>query len=977
MTERPTTLSQDDIEQPYPAGGGTILPRDSDHGHGYSTSSYDGDEGTPLTSSSGTSSDKVNNPNQLLIGTAGFYDVHSSTSSTDSSPESQVRIKTVPHHSVTNSIVRSDSPMPAHYLHSSNPTNIHSQLTSQKRSLDRTARSAMTLGRKSLPGHYPPSSASDVSQMAVSRVNPDKDQDQVLPHQSEVPIPINPIFSVYDSSSNSRNSPLPTPDLFPKPLILDRHTQRSPASPANTPVDPAPLISIIPPTPLITSNSPDNARTGQDMQAGDFRSNTVLAHTGASTPEESMIIQAAESEPRSPTAEKGTMTDIEYDENEYEEGDSGMQTPPEISVPATPPGRYSLPVKKRSLDEFSFEELQVKIPDHHAQDQFDELASYSDSDAIAPARNHIARTLYEEYILSDPRSSSPKKGKPASRSHSHHASGSREHKLNPANLSPLPMSKGSFARIINDLEDMLNQALELAGRAVTDSNTALQQRDASIRSVRSLRESIMSDGESVLGNAIAESFQTANDQQGIDEAIDEKRPTTYTVLRKKLANDSTLAVYRDDGESTIDLKDDKDFKTQRKGRTSYSESDRRRQSVLTEQRTNESDMEQSRSRIPRPTRNSTLNSVRARGAHCTNSQARGLQVEPQANRQVKKLRVHQPPPGGTQLVIVREKGGWDWSLWKKRYAAGVSCSVIALIGFSVGCYGGETPVIKADLKITTSLVSLGNILFILGVAIPSLLFWPLSLLHGRKPYTLISIALTIPLQLPQALSLPPHTLPGGQRSMAPFVVCILVFRAVSGFVLGFACMNALGTLVDLFGPDTGACCRGGVVFNSSVPIEGQDQFHLVRGGEAGARIGIWLGVWAWMFFSFGGVGFLIGRLLMIYSSPAWGFWIVAIMATILLFLVWLVPEVRPPWKKKRVLTRRRTGWKGKGEDQHEDRGEIKMIISGASPKWWWEEVWAGAVLSFRMCRQLGFVVMVVYVGWISGEVATVFNVGSF
>jgi hypothetical protein len=98
---------------------------------------------------------------------------------------------------------------------------------------------------------------------------------------------------------------------------------------------------------------------------------------------------------------------------------------------------------------------------------------------------------------------------------------------------------------------------------------------------------------------------------------------------------------------------------------------------------------------------------------------------------------------------------------------------------------------------------------------------------------------------------------------------------------------------------------------------------------------------------------------------------------VVVFLVWLVPEVRPPWKKQRVISQRRSGWRGKDELQRVDRGEIKMVVFGSSPYWWWEEVWAGVVLSFRMLGQLGFFVMTIYIGWIAGEIAMVFNVRCF
>lgn len=1000
------------IDQSHLADGDTTL-NTSDHSHGYSTSSYDGDEGTPGTSSSGTNSDPVR---KIKINMGSFNDIHSSSSSITSSPDAIVHIHSVPHHSVTNSIVENDSPMPAHYLHSSNPTNIHNQYANKSPSKAATGRSARSLAekvrrkpmpghhaqftvsdvdndartrkvrRKPLPSHYPQSSVSDVADEIVDGgVDPDKIRDQVLSRRPFSPIPIiDPIFSVvYDSSGSSRDSQFQALDLFPRPLILGR---KPPKSPTNTIATPEPLINIIPPTPVVkspTSNSPDMTRSRPEPRA---RSSTVLAHTGASTPEESIIEPPSDSGIGSPTAEKGTMTDFEYYEDAYEESSEEARTSLEPSTPSTPQERLpnTPQIKESPKNHVSSEEApQIQMPGFYTKSQLDELAVYSDSDSNAPIRKHVPRTLYEEYVLSDPQRRKSESNRPRStslwsRPQSRRQSTSKERKEARTDQTLIPMSTGSFTRIITDLEDMLNQALELAGRAVTDSHTALEQRDASIRSARSLRESILGDGESIMGNAIAESFRTANDQQVVEEVFDGKKPAVSTVLRKQLSRDSTMAVYQDNGERTSDAEDGEADNTQRKT-TPHPPSDlrsRRQQSTSTSRRIHERKTEESRSMIPRPTRHSTLNSTRGSRAAYTNDHGRKPQPQPETNKSRKRLLTDQPSIGG-MFTTLKVKGGWDWSLPKKRYAAGVHCGVIILLGFIIGCYGGESAAIKASLGISTSLTSMGNVLLILGAAIPSLLFWPLSLLHGRKPYVLLSIALTIPLQLPQALSLPPHTIPSQERSMIPFIVCILFFRAVSGFVLGFASMNVLATLIDLFGPDTGACCRGGVVFNSSTPVEGQDKFHLVPGGEAGVRVGIWLGIWAWVFFAFGGVGYLVGQLIISRSSPAWGFWIVAIVATVLLFLVWLVPEVRPPWKKQRLINRRRAGWKGDEEKQHEDRGEIMMVVSGTSPKWWWEEIRAGVVLSWRMCNQLGFLVVATYVGWTAGKMAVVFDVGFF
>lgn len=173
----------------------------------------------------------------------------------------------------------------------------------------------------------------------------------------------------------------------------------------------------------------------------------------------------------------------------------------------------------------------------------------------------------------------------------------------------------------------------------------------------------------------------------------------------------------------------------------------------------------------------------------------------------------------------------------------------------MGCYFGEAAAIQESLQTSRNIVALGNASFLVGVAFSGLLFWPLPLLHGSKPYMLVSLALMAPLQLPQALPLPPHTTLGQRAGgyVLPFVVCLLVFRSISGTTTGSTGLTSFAMILDMFGPDTGTCRRGGIVFNNGAPIEGVDQYHLVPGGEAGAGVGMWLGVWAWFFVAFPGV----------------------------------------------------------------------------------------------------------------------------
>ncbi|KAK4219332.1 hypothetical protein QBC37DRAFT_133955 [Rhypophila decipiens] len=94
----------------------------------------------------------------------------------------------------------------------------------------------------------------------------------------------------------------------------------------------------------------------------------------------------------------------------------------------------------------------------------------------------------------------------------------------------------------------------------------------------------------------------------------------------------------------------------------------------------------------------------------------------------------------------------DWSTARKRFVATVACLSTALIGILVGMYAGMVPSIQYWIADLNHYANLGNVLFYLGLAIPTFFFWPLPLLHGRKPYILSSLALSMPLLFPQAIS---------------------------------------------------------------------------------------------------------------------------------------------------------------------------------------------------------------------------------
>src|SRR6201999_1123518 len=127
----------------------------------------------------------------------------------------------------------------------------------------------------------------------------------------------------------------------------------------------------------------------------------------------------------------------------------------------------------------------------------------------------------------------------------------------------------------------------------------------------------------------------------------------------------------------------------------------------------------------------------------------------------------------------------DWSPGRKRFVAGVACISTALIGILIGIYAGLVPSIQYYIADFNHYAIIGNVVFYLGMAIPTFFFWPLPLLHGRKPYILGAMCLAMPLLFPQALAV------GDFRSPYTPVwrIALLLPRSLMGFVLGFANMN--------------------------------------------------------------------------------------------------------------------------------------------------------------------------------------------
>ncbi|KAF6237591.1 hypothetical protein HO173_004481 [Letharia columbiana] len=293
----------------------------------------------------------------------------------------------------------------------------------------------------------------------------------------------------------------------------------------------------------------------------------------------------------------------------------------------------------------------------------------------------------------------------------------------------------------------------------------------------------------------------------------------------------------------------------------------------------------------------------------------------------------------------------DWSTSRKRYVATVTCITTAFMGLIIGIYAGEVPAIQYAIADEHHYTILGNVLFFLGLAITTALFYPLPLLHGRKPYTLAALAILLPLQFPQALAI------SSQRSpnVATYRIGLLLPRIFAGIVMGFANINFITTLLDLFG----ASLQSGNPHQETVNVND------VR--RHGGGMGVWLGIWTWCAIGSIGIGFLIGAGIISGLDVSWGFWITIVVNAAVLVLNILSPEVRRS-AYRRSMAEVRSG----GEvSRRVARGEIKMHLESTGPIWWWEEVIAGHVLAVRMLLQPGFAILSLYLGWIYGQVVLI------
>lgn len=238
------------------------------------------------------------------------------------------------------------------------------------------------------------------------------------------------------------------------------------------------------------------------------------------------------------------------------------------------------------------------------------------------------------------------------------------------------------------------------------------------------------------------------------------------------------------------------------------------------------------------------------------------------------------------------------------------------------------------------------------MAITTFFFWPLPLLHGRKPYTLGALAVALPLQFPQAVIVMEQH--GG--SYPAYQFGLLFSRAVSGLALGFAFINVKTTLLDLFGAS----------LQSEAPHGELVILDDVR--RHGGGMGLWIGIWSWCFIGSLAVGFTIGAGIINSLSPQWGFWIGVVLMAVVLVLSLLTPETRRS-PHRRIL--QEVELPNMSFSRRVARGEIRMHVKGDGPKWWWQEVTSGIQLSIRMMLQPGFAVMAIYVAWIYAEIVLI------
>ena len=256
----------------------------------------------------------------------------------------------------------------------------------------------------------------------------------------------------------------------------------------------------------------------------------------------------------------------------------------------------------------------------------------------------------------------------------------------------------------------------------------------------------------------------------------------------------------------------------------------------------------------------------------------------------------------------------DWSTSRKRFVAIVTCITTGFMGLIIGIYAGEAPAIQYAIADEHHYTILGNVLFFLGLAITTALFYPLPLLHGRKPYTLAALAILLPLQFPQALAINSNRSPYN----ATYRIGLLLPRIFAGIVMGFANISFVTTLLDL----SGASLQSGNPHQETVNVND------VR--THGGGMDVWLGIYTFSVIGSIGISFLIGAGMISRLDVSWGYWITIILNATVLILNVLTPEVRRSAYRRSMAEVR----KGTDVSRRVARGEIKMHLESTGPIWW-------------------------------------------
>lgn len=297
----------------------------------------------------------------------------------------------------------------------------------------------------------------------------------------------------------------------------------------------------------------------------------------------------------------------------------------------------------------------------------------------------------------------------------------------------------------------------------------------------------------------------------------------------------------------------------------------------------------------------------------------------------------------------------NWSTSKKRFTAFVACLNTACIGLLLGIYAGEVPAIQYAIADFGHFTILGNVFMYCGLATSSFMFWPLPLIHGRKPYIIVANLVALALQIPQGLAVNGYRDP----STITYKALLLASRGASGLVLGLLDMNLKAMMLDCFGASLQSQALGEDLHDS----------YDVR--KHGGGMGMWLGFLSWSTIGPISIGFMIGASIIDRgASVSWGFWIaLCLLLTALLFTI-VAPEVRRAAFRRTV--EEMTGQEGRFS--RVSRGEIKMHLDGTGPYWWGEEVFAGIRLCGKMARQPGFLLLSLYTAWVYAQYSLVLMV---